>query len=118
MTVPVLGELTGMNVVEYVESGTFLEAPVLKVILKLSIGSPGRWKNIQCNGNILGKGLELCFLVDWQLGQGRLWVTQEGVWIQSCRKWGATDRLYSGDLHKICKSQLKFSILESLLFQF
>lgn len=39
--------------------------PVLKVTLRSSSGSPGRWKNIRCNGNSLDKGLELCFLVGW-----------------------------------------------------
>ena len=44
-----------------------------------------------------------CFLVGWaivsnSLGQGRLWVSREGVWIQICRYWGATDRLYAGGL--------------------
>lgn len=39
--------------------------PVLKVILRSSSGSPSGWKNIQCDGNSLGKGLELRFLVGW-----------------------------------------------------
>lgn len=39
--------------------------PVLKVVLRSSSGSPGGWKSIRCNGNSLGKGLELCFLVGW-----------------------------------------------------
>lgn len=50
--------------------------------------------------------------VSWwvgRLGQGSLWVTQEGVWIQSWRKWGATDRLYAGGLDDLIYSFRKLT---------
>lgn len=115
MTVPLLLELTVINVVEYVESGTLWGGTwtwgefwnwslALQVDRRRTFGAVG----------IVWAKVWGC--VSWTFGssslwQGRLWVTWEGVWIQSYRKWGATDKFYVGGLSDLIAMLEKLTLL-------